>query len=178
MQGSRFKTAITNSPFSTIACILTLPAYQRKGYGKFLIEFSYELSKIEKKVGSPEKPLSDLGQLSYGSYWSEILLSVLIDSGKEHLSIFDLCSLTSFKADDTIQTLQKLNLLKYYSGNYLIYITDEAREKHKKYQARKKHQKRVDPTKIHWTPYESGRKRDPWLIASKIRGLLDQDEDS
>ena len=33
-----------------LACILTLPAYQRKGYGKFLISFSYELSKIEKKV--------------------------------------------------------------------------------------------------------------------------------
>ena len=28
-----------------LACILTLPPYQRKGYGKFLIAFSYELSK-------------------------------------------------------------------------------------------------------------------------------------
>ena len=33
-----------------LACILTLPAYQRKGYGKFLISMSYELSKIEGKV--------------------------------------------------------------------------------------------------------------------------------
>ena len=49
-------------------------------------------------------------------------------------------------------------------------------EKNTKISSQKKHQKRVDPTKIHWTPYESGRKRDPWLIASKIRGLLDQDE--
>ena len=30
-----------------------LPSYQRKGYGKFLISFSYELSKIEGKVRRP-----------------------------------------------------------------------------------------------------------------------------
>jgi GNAT superfamily N-acetyltransferase len=35
-----------------LACILTLPCYQKKGYGKFLIAFSYELSKLEGKVGS------------------------------------------------------------------------------------------------------------------------------
>jgi histone acetyltransferase MYST1 len=33
-----------------LACILTFPCYQRKGYGRFLIAFSYELSKKEFKV--------------------------------------------------------------------------------------------------------------------------------
>ncbi len=33
-----------------LACILTLPCHQRKGYGKLIISLSYELSKVEEKV--------------------------------------------------------------------------------------------------------------------------------
>lgn len=74
---------------NNVACILTLPPYQRQGYGKLLIAFSYELSKMEAAVGSPEKPLSDLGKLSYRSYWSWVLLEILRDF-RGTLSIKDL----------------------------------------------------------------------------------------
>ncbi|XP_034240909.1 histone acetyltransferase Tip60 isoform X2 [Thrips palmi] len=139
-----------------VACILTMPPYQRKGYGKLLIEFSYELSKFEGKTGSPEKPLSDLGLLSYRSYWANTILDILIsikptgDNEKPQITINEICELTSIKKEDVISTLQNLNLINYYKGQYIITLTEEMVQQHNS--AMDKRKIRIDPKCLHWTP--------------------------
>jgi histone acetyltransferase HTATIP len=85
---------------------LTLPQHQRYGFGKLLIEFSYELSKKEGKLGSPEKPLSDLGLLSYRAYWAEVIVELLINTTDE-LSIDDIAQKTSITHADIMNTCVK-----------------------------------------------------------------------
>lgn len=141
---------------NNLACILTLPPYQRKGYGKFLIAFSYELSKMDRVIGSPEKPLSDLGKLSYRSYWSWVLLECLrgyrqAPASLQQLSVRELSSLTSITQSDIISTLQSLNMVKYWKGQHVICVTPKIVEEHLKSSQFEKPKILVDPASIKWT---------------------------
>lgn len=136
---------------NNVACILTLPPHQRKGYGKLLIAFSYELSKLERQVGSPEKPLSDLGKLSYRSYWSWVLLEILRDYCGT-VTIKDLSQMTSITQSDIISTLQALNMVKYWKGQHVICVTSKIVEEHMAKCGLKRPRLVVDPSCLKWAP--------------------------
>lgn len=140
-----------SSDNNNLACILTLPPYQRKGYGKFLISFSYQLTKIEGVCGSPEKPLSDLGKLSYRSFWSWVILNILKEA-TGMLSIKDISKMTSFTQNDIIETLSSLNMVKYWKGQHIICVTKKAIEEHLKAIEHKKPLIEVDPDYLIWEP--------------------------
>ncbi|KAI8645674.1 acyl-CoA N-acyltransferase [Parasitella parasitica] len=95
-----------------LACIMTLPSHQRKGYGRLLIELSYEISKHEGKTGSPEKPLSPLGSLGYKSYWGSALMTTLLHF-RGDVTIEEIVNKTAIHEEDIINTLSRLNLLTY-----------------------------------------------------------------
>ncbi|CEP10441.1 hypothetical protein [Parasitella parasitica] len=111
-----------------LACIMTLPSHQRKGYGRVLIELSYEISKHEGKTGSPEKPLSPLGSLGYKSYWGFALMTTLLHF-RGDVTIEEIVNKTSIHEEDVIDTLSRLNLLTYRrsleDGRQNICITEE-----------------------------------------------------
>lgn len=137
---------------NNVACILILPPYQRKGYGKFLIAFSYELSKREGVIGSPEKPLSDLGRLSYRSYWAYTLLGLLKDCKTTSQSVKELSEMSGITQEDIINTLQSMKMIKYWKGYYCITVTQRTINEHLLLPQFKRPKLAVDPAYLRWTP--------------------------
>ena len=95
-----------------VSCIMTMPQYQRQGYGRFLIDFSYLLSRVEDQFGSPEKPLSDLGRISYHSYWKSTIIEYVHNHQDPSLSIRTISKDTGMDPHDIAATLQMLDMLK------------------------------------------------------------------
>ncbi len=110
----------------------------------------YQLTKLEGVCGSPEKPLSDLGKLSYRSYWSWVLLKTLQEKGS--LSIEELSQLTSFTTLDIIETLRTLNMVKFWKGKHVICVTPKSIEEHLIEIEHKKPVIDVDPKFLKWEP--------------------------
>ncbi|KAK3095297.1 hypothetical protein FSP39_012942 [Pinctada imbricata] len=137
-----------------VSCILTLPQSMRQGYGKMLIDFSYLLSRTENKIGSPERPLSDLGLISYRSYWKDTLLGYLHKYKGSEICIKDVSQETAINANDIVSTLQALGMLKYWKGKHLVLkrqdLIDEYLEKKSK---RPSDNRLIDSNCLKWIPH-------------------------
>ena len=110
---------------------------------------AYELSKREGKVGSPEKPLSDLGALSYRSYWSQVLLEML-HKHRGNISIRDISLRTAIRTEDIVSTLQSLGLVRYWKGQHILSVTPKLIEEHLSMLTKQKLV--VKPELLRWVP--------------------------
>ncbi|CAG8519498.1 3048_t:CDS:2 [Racocetra fulgida] len=110
---------------------------------------THQLSKREHKIGSPERPISDLGIKGYHSYWKRTILKILQehttnlykvqegassmngdetshnDNGRFMITINEISLMTSIRREDIICTLQEMGFLKYRNpnGNGVNYAT-------------------------------------------------------
>ncbi|GFS01306.1 histone acetyltransferase [Elysia marginata] len=137
-----------------VSCIMTMPQYMRKGYGRLLIDFSYLLSRREECAGSPEKPLSALGAVSYKAYWRSVLLETLSESMGKSTSIKAISEKTGLCPLDILQTLKDLDFLKS-QGDETVISPDETVIKSHMAKLKTKPRLSLDEDCLHWTPMVS-----------------------
>ncbi|XP_077594867.1 histone acetyltransferase KAT6B isoform X2 [Stigmatopora nigra] len=134
-----------------VSCIMIMPQYQRQGFGRFLIDFSYLLTRQEGQAGSPEKPLSDLGRLSYLAYWKSVILEYLYRKPDKHISVKGISRATGMCPHDIAATLQHLGMIDKQDGRVVLVRRERIIHRHieKLRSDRRRHE--VDPDALSWT---------------------------
>lgn len=93
---------------SFLICSLSFPVFS-----------GYLLSRLEGQAGSPEKPLSDLGRLSYLAYWKSVILEYLHNHPDKSVSIRGMSRATGMCPHDIATTLQQLNMIDFQDGRWV-----------------------------------------------------------
>nr|CAD2167110.1 unnamed protein product [Meloidogyne enterolobii] len=141
-----------------LACIVTLPCYQGRGFGRFLIEFSYALSKREGLIGSPERPLSDLGKFAYHNYWLYKIFDFFCeryinedDDFKDKISLIEISNSTGISPNDIAETLAENLMLSTKDSKTSIVLDRATISAHRKARETKK-RILLDESKLIWEP--------------------------
>jgi hypothetical protein len=164
---------------NNVSCILVMPIHQRKGYAMYLIDFSYLLTRIEGKEGSPEKPLSDMGLTAYRSYWDLTMSRHLLALGLKPFSTKELMARTGMTADDVIHTLERLYAFVKdpVTKTYAIRFDRKLYENIVQSYDSKKH-RGVKPEMLVWTPYIMGRSDAAALDGNPMHTIAQREGDS
>uniref|UniRef100_A0A8C4NN80 histone acetyltransferase n=1 Tax=Dicentrarchus labrax TaxID=13489 RepID=A0A8C4NN80_DICLA len=135
-----------------VSCIMIMPQYQRQGFGRFLIDFSYLLTRQEGQAGSPEKPLSDLGRLSYLAYWKSVILEYLYKHPDKHISVKGISRATGMCPHDIAATLQQLGMIDRQDGRIVLIRRERLIQRHMESLRASPRRNEVDPDALRWTP--------------------------
>ncbi|KAM6330115.1 histone acetyltransferase KAT6B isoform 7-T9 [Podargus strigoides] len=153
-----------------VSCIMIMPQYQRQGFGRFLIDFSLEsllatgdgelllgttgylLSRREGQAGSPEKPLSDLGRLSYLAYWKSVILEYLNCHHEKQISIKGMSRATGMCPHDIATTLQQHSMIDKREDRFVIIRREKLISSHMEKLKANPRINEVDPESLRWTP--------------------------
>ncbi|XP_061160736.1 histone acetyltransferase KAT6B isoform X3 [Syngnathus typhle] len=134
-----------------VSCIMIMPQYQRQGFGRFLIDFSYLLTRQEGQAGSPEKPLSDLGRLSYLAYWKSVLLEYFYRRPDKHVSVKGISRATGICPHDIAATLQHLGMIDRRGGRVVLIRKEGLIHGHMERLRAAPRRHQVDPDALRWS---------------------------
>ena len=140
-----------------LSCILVLPHHQRKGFGSFLIDLAYEMARIEGRNGSAERPLSELGRLSFYPYWMKRILPFIgqVKNDSETISISEISASAGIVPEDVVEVLKHYGMLKEWAtAGVVVVCSDEiisgfSIDKKTKSQDRNI---KFNRTSLHWNP--------------------------
>ncbi|XP_015270015.1 PREDICTED: histone acetyltransferase KAT6B isoform X2 [Gekko japonicus] len=135
-----------------VSCIMIMPQYQRQGFGRFLIDFSYLLSRREGQAGSPEKPLSDLGRVSYLAYWKSVVLEYLYCHHEKLISIKGMSRATGMCPHDIATTLQQHSMIDRREEKFVLIRREKLISSHMEKLKSNPRINQVDPESLRWTP--------------------------
>lgn len=125
---------------NNLACILIFPPWQRKSLGNLLIAVSYEISRRERILGGPEKPISDLGKRGYLTYWGREISRWLMElkdkprklTGKggitllREVSVNDISESTWIAQEDVLFALREMGVVVRIGDEGKVSIDREA----------------------------------------------------
>ncbi|GAU93987.1 hypothetical protein RvY_05836 [Ramazzottius varieornatus] len=101
---------------NTLACILVLPQFEKRGFGKILIDLSYIIARTTHKPGTPERPLSRPGLLAFASYWKCVVSRALLkkwENTNQFSELMDaMISELGMTKEDIEDTFVRLDLIK------------------------------------------------------------------
>lgn len=116
----------------------------------------YLLSKEEGQPGTPEKPLSDLGRVSYYAYWKSVVLEYLHKHRLEKIKLTDISRETGMYCHDVATALQLLDFVQIAStetGPKCIFNIDWKKvDAHAEKVAKSKTRIYIDHECLRWTP--------------------------
>ncbi|KAJ1658166.1 hypothetical protein IWQ61_002546 [Dispira simplex] len=119
-----------NSPENyNLACIVVFPPFQGQGYGRLLVELSYQLSVRLGQVGTPERPLSQQATLTYSRHWQRAVLSALAELNQEYIPLSDVAERTGMVYPDILIALYQLELTRHWHSKQIVCILQEDLQK-------------------------------------------------
>ena len=69
----------------------------------------------------------------------------------------EISEVTSIKKEDVISTLQHLNLINYYKGQYVISLAKDMLDSH--FRSMSKRKIRIDSKALHWQPKDWSKRK-------------------